>query len=320
MSNPINKKDIIEGNPFAEISKDIAQAVKQLTEFDTSLKKVSIDLAEIAKNSTATVSGINAINQAEKQSKRIVDEKVANDRLLAKIKKERQSAEQALQRQRERGMAQMAREAKATAEAERPYNKLRAELKKLEKQYLDLSVQGRETTKEGRKLKEQIDTLRSSSDKANKSIGRFNDNVGNYPNTFKGAISALGQLGVVFSGIALGGSIVSVIKENEDAVAGFRTIVSDLNDTEFSKYQNEINNVASNTKRSTIDIAKSFETIAGLNAEFASTSEGNGAVSEAVSTLSKASRGELQPTAENLVGIMNQFDLSADQANRTINV
>lgn len=110
------------------------------------------------------------------------------------------------------------------------------------------------------------------------------------------------------------------LKDYEDALASFRTIVSDLSDKEFAKYQDQINMVARDTKKSSIDVAASFEKIAGLNADFAKTSEGIGAVSKAAIVLSKASRDDLGTSAENLVGIMNQFGMGALEADRAINV
>jgi TP901 family phage tail tape measure protein len=110
------------------------------------------------------------------------------------------------------------------------------------------------------------------------------------------------------------------IMDYEDAIASFRTIVSDLSNVEFSKFTDEVSNVANKTRRSTIDVAKSFEVIAGLNADFAKTAEGLGGVSEAVITLAKAGRMELGKSAENLIGIMNQFNFTVEESNRTINV
>jgi TP901 family phage tail tape measure protein len=106
----------------------------------------------------------------------------------------------------------------------------------------------------------------------------------------------------------------------EKSVASFRTIVSDLSDQEFSVFQDKINEVAKDSKKSSIDVAQSFEKIAGLNAKFAETADGLGAVSLASITLSKASGDDLGTSAENLVGIMNQFSMGALEADRAINV
>lgn len=124
-------------------------------------------------------------------------------------------------------------------------------------------------------------------------------------------------------GVGVGGLLLaagSSLMQYEDQVAQFRTIVSDLSDKDFAKYEQAIGSVAKTTKKSTIEVAASFEKIAGLNETFAKTSEGLSQVATAAITLSKASKDELGASAENLVGIMNQFDFAADQADRVINV
>lgn len=123
--------------------------------------------------------------------------------------------------------------------------------------------------------------------------------------------------GAVIGGITFG---TSSIIEYEKAVASFRTIVSDLSDKDFAKFQKGIDNVAKDTRKSAVEVAQSYEKIAGLNAKFAETPGQIEAVTRAVITLSRASGDELGPSAESLVGIMNQFRLGADQADRTINV
>ena len=126
----------------------------------------------------------------------------------------------------------------------------------------------------------------------------------------------------IIAGAVIGGltfSTTSII-DYEKAVASFRTIVSDLSDKDFAQFQKGIDNVAKDTRKSAIEVAQSYEKIAGLNAKFAESPAQIEAVTRAVITLSRASGEELGPSAESLVGIMNQFNFGADQANRTINV
>lgn len=150
-------------------------------------------------------------------------------------------------------------------------------------------------------------------------------------NLFKRLTPSIGEAGKQLLSFASAATIASAafglagfskesLIEYETQVASFRTIVSDLNDTDFSKYEAAIGNVAKLTNKSTIDVASSFEKIAGLNAKFAETEQGISKVTTAAITLSKASGDELGPSAENLVGIMNQFSLGAEQADRVINV
>jgi len=138
-------------------------------------------------------------------------------------------------------------------------------------------------------------------------------------NTFKslGNIVQLG-LGVGLAGLFSMG--IQSINEYETAIASFRTIVSDLSDKDFAKYRVEVNNVAKDTKKSAIDVALSFEKIAGLNSDLAKTADGLGLVSKASIVLSKASGDDLGISAENLVGLMNQYSLGAKDADRVTNV
>lgn len=129
------------------------------------------------------------------------------------------------------------------------------------------------------------------------------------------------------SSAAIAGAIIGGITFSSDSlmtyeedVLSFRTIVSDLTDNEFAAYQLAIGKVGQETKTSSVLVAQSFENIAGLNSKFAETADGLAEVSKASITLSKASKDDLGTSAENLVGIMNQFSLGAMEAGRTINV
>lgn len=112
---------------------------------------------------------------------------------------------------------------------------------------------------------------------------------------------------------------VQAIKNYEVAVQSFRTIVSDLNDKQFAAYERKVREVALATKKSSIDVVKAFEMIAGLNAEFAKTPAAIGEVTESAIILAKASRDDLGKSASNLTGILNQFELQADASKRVIN-
>jgi TP901 family phage tail tape measure protein len=149
-------------------------------------------------------------------------------------------------------------------------------------------------------------------------FGVINTGVSSATSQMMGYVSATALATTAIAGlIATGGELGKYEKD----VAKFRTIVSELNDLEFSKFENEIKRIATGPlKPAARDVANSFEMIAGLNAKFAETAEGLGAVSNAAVILGRASGDELGVAAQNLTGIMNQFSLSADQANRSINV
>lgn len=152
--------------------------------------------------------------------------------------------------------------------------------------------------------------------KANRLFNKLTPSIGSAGKELLSFVSAAGIAAGFFAGLQFS---TKAIMDYEDAVASFRTIVSDLNNTEFSKFEKAIGIVATKTKKSTVDVAASFENIAGLNAKFAETADGISMVSEAAIILSKASKDDLATSAANLVGIMNQFNLGAEQSNRVIN-
>jgi TP901 family phage tail tape measure protein len=148
------------------------------------------------------------------------------------------------------------------------------------------------------------------------SVQRVNTRIDN-------SFSKLSNLSQLLLGLSVGAIFTTAItdlKNYEDGIASFRTIVSDLNDKEFEAYRKGIGDVAKDTKKSTVDVAMSFEKIAGLNATFAETATGLSTVSKAAIVLSKASKDELGSSTESLVGIMNQFSFGAEEADRVINV
>lgn len=159
--------------------------------------------------------------------------------------------------------------------------------------------------------------LESGVSRGNRMFKKLIPSLGETGKQIRDLVSAGAVAGGLFAGV---GFASSSLMENEVAVASFRTIVSDLNNTDFAKFEGAISTVAKDTKKSTIDVAKSFEMIAGLNAKFAATADGLSQVSSAAITLAKASGDELGVASENLVGIMNQFNLGAEESNRVINV
>lgn len=136
----------------------------------------------------------------------------------------------------------------------------------------------------------------------------------------KQLLSMVGTGAALAAGFRLGSFSFNSLVDYESAVDQFRVIVSDLNDADFSKFETKINDVARETKQSGTAVAQAFEQIASKNAKFAETADGLGQVAKATITLSKAAKMDLGPSAENLIGIMNQFSFKANQADRAINV
>lgn len=213
MAKKITKDEIFEAGLFKGIIEDAEKAIvvfdkldRQIVDFVTSIKKsfdgVDKETNGGIKNLINLSKELNAVAlktlDVEKQKLLLEREIIKNQDRVNLSKKEQLSAEQSLQRQRERSIAQMEREAKKVAEAERPYNKMSATLNDLRKKYKDLAVTGNENTASARAMKREIDSLDKALKKADGSVGQFQRNVGNYPQMFRSIGSALAQLGLGF--------------------------------------------------------------------------------------------------------------------------
>lgn len=181
----------------------------------------------------------------------------------------------------------------------------------------------------------RVPVIFSAEDKISSVVRTMNKNVSSFASgserlfrkfsptfsTIQKQFLELASAATIAAGIVSGVNFsVKSLMDYETAVASFRTIVSDLSNEDFAKFKTEIGSVANATNRSTIEVANAFENIAGLNAKFAETSEGLGKVTKAAITMASASGDALDSSAASLVGIMNQFGLMEDQADRTINV
>jgi len=125
-------------------------------------------------------------------------------------------------------------------------------------------------------------------------------------------VSKAALIGAAFQGIRFG---INSIVEYETALHSLEAVTGETAD----KFKPQIESIATATRKSVIDVAKSFEVIGSAMSQYLDNPEALGQIAEAGITLSKASRMELEPTLQALTSVMNQFDISADGAVDTIN-
>ena len=338
MGKKFSKIDLIEAGTFEQLRKDIESTTTTVDVLKTALETVNTISKEIKKNASSTKKTASGIDPSDPKNLKLLNDEIAKGTTLSKQAAEADKLKTTVKRaltveeqKHKLVLAAANAESKKVAQlklAEKnSIEALRAKLSLVTVAWSKLTKEEIENTKRGQRLFQSKKNLTDQIGKLERATGDHRRTVGNYGSAldglkgkFSGLIGVASQFGLALGGVAVIKGFVTTMQENENAIAGFRTIVSDLSNKEFSNFTDKINEVALKSKKSTIEIAQSFETIAGLNADFADTAEGMGQVSEAVITLAKASKGELQPTAENLVGIMNQFDLAASESNRTINV
>ena len=326
MAKRISKQDVTGDFPSAldELKAKFGSLDTAIHASDELIKMFKADIGKLRKEigsiDLSNVKGVKEFNAKQVEAQKVMLTTARLEQQNIKLLQEKEKLKQQELRTQKAVNQQSAKTLTAYQQESRALTEMRDRYKDLAVQKMNGVKLTREEEKEYRRLIPQIRQTDQALKKIDATGGQFQRSVGNYPKAINGFRNALGQLGVAFGVFQLAGAGGKALIEFENSLASFRTIVSDLNDVQFEKYKNQITSVADTTKRSNTEIAQSFEVIAGLNSEFAKTADGLGDVSEAVSTLSKASGDELATSAESLVGIMNQFDLGANQANRAINV
>ncbi len=135
----------------------------------------------------------------------------------------------------------------------------------------------------------------------------------------KQLLSMAGTAALVGGAFALGRSSVKSVMEYETALQSLQAVTG-VSNTEMVNFKKEINDLASSSKKSAIDVTSSFETIGSAMSQYLDDPKGLRQIAEAGITLSKAARTELQPTLEDLTSIMNQFGLKASEAAKSVDI
>ena len=98
------------------------------------------------------------------------------------------------------------------------------------------------------------------------------------------------------------------------ALARFRIVVNELNDTEFSKYEASAKALARSLGSSYTDIARAYEAIAQINPEFAKTTESIDKMALVAVKMARVTGEETIKVAGDLTEIMTIFKMTGDQA------
>lgn len=119
-------------------------------------------------------------------------------------------------------------------------------------------------------------------------------------------------VGAAIGGIAFSGKS---LMDYEDATKSLEAVTG----VGFDKFKKDVAELSASSKKSSIDVVKSFEVIGSAMSEYLDDPKGLRQIAEAGITLSKASKMELEPTLQALTSVMNQFGKSASEAEDTIN-
>jgi hypothetical protein len=188
MQEAVKKSDLVTGTPFEEIGREIASTLGILEKFDSELRSIAKTMnGELATAQKKTVQDINAINQAEIESEKLLQQKLRTEKLQLDLRQKQERVAKQAERQVER-------EAKATATQIRNqerlnsvYSRVDQKLSAMVKTYRDLAIRkelGAKLTDNEQKnyeyLQAKIQKYDSALKQVDATMGKHQRNVGNY--------------------------------------------------------------------------------------------------------------------------------------------
>lgn len=170
----------------------------------------------------------------------------------------------------------------------------------------------------------RVPTIFTAVDKFSDVVNRMSGNVSAFGNTAEAAsmrasrkMNAFGNnmltLGV---GMATGiGLAINQASKYETAIASLAAVTG----TEVGSMNKYIEDLGTETNRSIIDVAKSFEIVGSKMSQYLKEPEALKRITRSSILMADAARMELEPAIESLTGVMNIFGLAADKADYVVN-
>ena len=188
MSEAIKKSDIIQGNPFGDIAKDIAATLDELNQFDKSLKSIASTMQnDLSKASKKTVQDIEAINKAEIESEKLMQAKLRTSKLQIELQAKESKMREQAERQMQKQANATAREAREQEKLNSVYSRVDRKLAGMVKTYRDIAIRKelgvKLTASEERQytsLQAEIQKYDAALKNVDATMGKHQRNVGNY--------------------------------------------------------------------------------------------------------------------------------------------
>ena len=323
MSEQIKKSDISEKDIYGYIIESAKIAEKQVKELnDELIKSAKIQKDSLKNNKFQNSADVKKGSESIKEANRLKAESNRLDKISGLTKKQMQSAEQALQKQRERGIATMKKEADAYNQLSKKARDLKNESKRLGAELLHLEQSGKRNTKEfaliSRQYKQttgQAVILDRQLKKLDSSVGDNQRNVGNYGSAISKLRGGLGQLGLAFGVFQIARSSFNTIVEFEQGTANLASVLGTTSD--------KVKALTDDAKRLGASTIFTATEVAKLQTEFAKlgfTESEILKVTEGTLSLASATGTDLARAAEVAGSTLRGFGLDADQTNRVTDV
>lgn len=171
-----------------------------------------------------------------------------------------------------------------------------------------------------------IPTVFKAVDNLSGPLQRMGNNMDKFEKSAKGVFGNLSELQKELFSFAAKAAVIAGVSDmfrfGVESIMDYETSLASLEAVtgqSASLFKGQIESIATASRKSAIDVAKSFEVVGSAMSEYLDNPEALGKITDAGITLSKASRMELEPALRTLTSVMNQFGYSADQANNVIN-
>lgn len=202
MSEAIKKSDLIQGSPFEEIGREISATLGILERFDAEVKSIAKTMnGELSTAQKKTVQDINAINQAEIESEKLMQQKLRTQKMQLDLVKKQEQISQQAQRQAEKEARATASQIRAQEKLNSVYSRVDQKLSGMVKTYRDLAIRkelGAKLTDNEQKsydyLQQKIQKYDSALKTVDATMGKHQRNVGNYKSAYDGLGFSFAQL------------------------------------------------------------------------------------------------------------------------------
>jgi TP901 family phage tail tape measure protein len=155
------------------------------------------------------------------------------------------------------------------------------------------------------------------------SLGNLNTRLSVFSNNVKKKVdNVLGTFGKLGIGIGLGLILSGAVQANVELDKNMQSLsaVTGVAGEQFEGYKKEVFDASKAMNMFSGDMAKAFEVIGSQKPELLASAEAMKMVTVSAVTLSRASGEDLASSANNLTGIMNQFNLGALQSSEAIDI
>jgi hypothetical protein len=188
MQEAIKKSDLVTGSPFEEIGREIASTLGILEKFDSELKSIAKTMnGELATAQKKTVQDINAINQAEIESEKLLQQKLRTEKLQLDLRQKQERMAKQAQSQAEKDARTTATQIRNQERLNSVYSRVDQKLSAMTKTYRDLAIRKELGVKLTDKEQKNYDYLQAKIQKYDNALktvdatmGKHQRNVGNY--------------------------------------------------------------------------------------------------------------------------------------------